>query len=389
MSVHRASAGSQAPLRFDGRVAVVTGAGGGLGKAYAVLLASRGAKVVVNDVGGSVAGAGSDTRAADRVVSEIRAAGGEAVADYNSVENGAKLIETAMNAFGRVDILICNAGILRDVTFGKMDAAAWDAVYRVHLLGSFACARAAWNIMRENQYGRIVFVTSSSGLYGNIGQANYAAAKMGIVGLANTLAREGSRRNIIVNTVAPIAASRMTEGVMPPDLLAALAPEYVAPVVAYLCHESCNVSGGLFEVGGGWAAKLRFQRSAGVALAPKRPGDDINVDEVRAAWSNVHDFSAGATFPDSTQATFAAVMDNLRKLSPADAAKAEEDTITTSVDAELRRGGASAAVAGGIGVGGLLEALPGGTTGRSEHIDVAAALKHAFKRKSSLQALSR
>ena len=199
------------PIRFDGRVAIVTGAGGGLGRVYALLLAARGAKVVVNDLGGSLVGSGSDRRAAERVVDEIRAAGGEAIPDAHSVVDGAAIVATAMAAYGRVDVLVANAGILRDASFANMSDTDWETVLDVHLRGTHRCVRAAWSAMREARYGRIVVVTSSSGLYGNFGQANYAAAKMGIVGLCNTLAKEGAPRGIMVNAVAPIAASRMTE----------------------------------------------------------------------------------------------------------------------------------------------------------------------------------
>jgi 3-hydroxyacyl-CoA dehydrogenase/3a,7a,12a-trihydroxy-5b-cholest-24-enoyl-CoA hydratase len=346
-------------LRFDGRVAVVTGAGGGLGRAYALLLASRGASVVVNDLGGTAGGQGSDQRAADAVVGEIKRAGGRAVANYDSVVDGEKIVETALRNFGKVDVLICNAGILRDRSFLKMDAAAWDAVVAVHLSGAFACARAAWPHMRDAGYGRIVFITSASGIYGNFGQSNYASAKMGMVGLAHTLSKEGGeRRGILVNSVAPIAASRMTEGMFPPDLLAALQPEAVAPVVAYLCHESCSTNGAVFELGGGWASRLRWQRSQG-AFLDVAGGRPPTIEAVAAAWPAVSDFAEGATYPETTQAAFAPMMDNLARAPAAGAA-----------------GGAAGAGAGGSP---SLPRLPGGTTGGSEAVDVAATLAHPFR----------
>lgn len=267
-------------------------------------------------------GQGSDSRAADAVVSEITRAGGRAVADYHSVENGDKIVDAAIRNFGRIDVLVCNAGILRDTSFAKMNDAAWDAVLRVHLAGTYKCAKAAWQYMRDAGFGRIVFVTSASGLYGNFGQANYSAAKMGILGLCNTLAKEGEPKNICCNSVAPIAASRMTEGLLPPELQSSLTPESVAPFVAYLCHESCTTNGGVFELGGGWCAKLRWQRSGGAYLNPS----SLTVEEVAAAWdADVCDFESGGgggggsggggavMYPTSSQDAFGPMMDNIER----------------------------------------------------------------------------
>jgi (3R)-3-hydroxyacyl-CoA dehydrogenase / 3a,7a,12a-trihydroxy-5b-cholest-24-enoyl-CoA hydratase / enoyl-CoA hydratase 2 len=197
-------------LRFDGKVGIVTGAGGGLGRSHALLLASRGAKVVVNDLGGSFKGDGSSSSAADKVVDEIKAAGGVAVANYNSVEDGDKIVQTAIDAFGRLDIVINNA---------KMSQQDWDLIYKVHVLGSFKVTQAAWPIMRDQKYGRIIMTASAAGIYGNFGQANYSMAKLGLYGFASTLALEGRKNNVYVNTIAPIAGSRMTETVLPPALL--------------------------------------------------------------------------------------------------------------------------------------------------------------------------
>ncbi|KAM9969002.1 hypothetical protein ACTFIW_000409, partial [Dictyostelium discoideum] len=194
-------------LNFKDKVVIVTGAGGGIGKVYALEFAKRGAKVVVNDLGGSHTGQGSSSKAADKVVEEIKAAGGTAVANYDSVEDGEKIVQTAMDSFGGVDILINNAGILRDVSFGKMTDGDWDLVYRVHAKGAFKLSRAAWNHMREKNFGRIIMTSSAAGLYGNFGQANYGSMKMALVGLSNTLAQEGKSKNIHCNTIAPIAAS--------------------------------------------------------------------------------------------------------------------------------------------------------------------------------------
>lgn len=230
-------------LRFDGRVAIVTGAGAGLGREYALLLGSRGAKVVVNDLGGSQGGEGASNRAADNVVAEITRNGGIAVADYNSVVDGEKIVNTAIQHFGRIDIVVNNAGILRDRSILKISETDWTLVHDVHLKGSFKVTQAAWPHMRKNNYGRIIMTASNSGIYGNFGQANYSAAKMGLVGLANTVAIEGAKYNIHCNVIIPTAASRLTEGILPDMLFKELKPHLIAPVVIYLCHESCEDNG--------------------------------------------------------------------------------------------------------------------------------------------------
>lgn len=296
-------------LRFDGKVAIVTGAGGGLGRSHALLLASRGAKVVVNDLGGTFTGEGASRKAADTVVAEIREAGGEAVPNYDSVENGEAIVKTALDAFGRVDILINNAGILRDVSFQKMTQDDWDLVYRVHVLGSMRVTKAAWETMREQQYGRIVMTASAAGIYGNFGQANYSMAKLGLYGFAQTLAIEGRKRNIHVNTIAPIAGSRMTETVLPPNLLETLKPEYVSPLVAWLCHEDNEETGGLFEVGGGFFAKLRWERSTGKMF---RVGRAIRIEDVRESWDAITQFDE-TTHPGSVAESMQPIMRNIEK----------------------------------------------------------------------------
>ncbi len=294
-------------LGFDDRVAIITGAGGGLGRAYALLLASRGAKVVVNDLGGSHTGEGSSQNAADKVVDEIRAAGGQAVANYDSVEHGDKIIKTAVDAYNRVDIVVNNAGILRDTSFHKMTLDDWQLIFKVHMWGSFRVTHAVWPILREQGYGRIIMTASSSGIYGNFGQANYSAAKLGLLGLSNTLAIEGRKRNIFCNTIAPVAGSRMTETVLPPNLIDALKPKYVAPLVAYLCHEDCQDTGGLYEVGGGFFAKLRWERAAGKLY---RVGRELTPEMVAESWETISSF-AKSTHPENSMASFQPVMQNV------------------------------------------------------------------------------
>src|SRR5690349_21726613 len=280
-----------AEIRFDNRVAIVTGAGGGLGKSHALLLASRGAKVVVNDLGGSVDGSGGGSRAADAVVAEIKAAGGQAVASYDGVdtdEGAKKIVGAAKEAFGKLDVVINNAGILRDVSFMKMTDEDWEKVLRVHLYGSMYVTKAAWPLLRENGFGRVVFTTSAAGLYGNFGQTNYSSAKLGIVGLAKTLAQEGAKYNIRSNVIAPIAKSRMTETVMPPDMLAKLAPEFVSPLVAYLCSEECQDNAQIYAVGGGYVSRVAIVEGAGVAYK----GGPMTVDDIAKRWAEINDLSA-------------------------------------------------------------------------------------------------
>lgn len=296
-------------LRFDGRVAIVTGAGNGLGRSHALLLASRGCKVVVNDLGGAHTGGGKSSEAADKVVAEIKAGGGDAVANYDSVEDGASIIKSATDAFGRVDIVINNAGILRDTSFQKMSEQDWELIYRVHVLGAFRVTHAAWNLMREQGYGRIIMTASAAGIYGNFGQANYAMAKLGVVGFANTLAIEGAKKNVRVNTIAPIAGSRMTETVLPKNLLDALKPEYVSPLVAYLCHESCEETGALFEVGGGVMNKLRWERTAGKNFPVGKP---LSIEQVEKHFKQITDFSKTA-HPSTIQDSLESVLDNVNK----------------------------------------------------------------------------
>ena len=334
-------------LRFDRRVALITGAGGGLGRAYALLLAARGASVVVNDLGGSMHGEGAGTSAADRVVAEIQAAGGEAIANYDSVEDGPRLVQAALDAFGRLDIVINNAGILRDVSFQKMTAEDWDKIYRVHLYGAYQVTRAAWPILREQGYGRIIMTSSAAGLYGNFGQANYSAAKLGLLGLAQTLAVEGQKRNVLANAIAPLAGSRMTETILPPELVAALRPEYVAPLVAYLCHESSIETGHTFEVGAGWVARVRWQRGRG-AFFPL--GDALTPEAIADRWAEIDNFD-DPTYPETPTDSFGPVVANLQSKAEqpptADDRPPTADAATVTAPAGATSGGGRPPAVGG------------------------------------------
>ncbi len=257
-----------ADIRFDGKVAIVTGAGGGLGRQHALELARRGAKVVVNDLGGAVDGSGGSSEAAKAVVAEIKGAGGEAIADGASVTDDqgvAGMVKAAMDAWGRIDILIANAGVLRDKSFSKMEIADFEFVVGVHLMGTVKPAKAVWEIMREQNYGRIVVTTSSTGLYGNFGQTNYGAAKLSLVGFMNSLKIEGQKNNIHVNAIAPVAATRMTEALMPPQIAERLKPDYVTPGVVYLCSEEAP-TGAILAAGAGVFALARIYETEGVYL---------------------------------------------------------------------------------------------------------------------------
>jgi NAD(P)-dependent dehydrogenase (short-subunit alcohol dehydrogenase family) len=278
---------SMADIRFDGKVAIVTGAGGGLGRQHALELARRGAKIVVNDLGGSVDGSGGGSEASHKVVEEIKALGGEALANGSSVTDDAgvaRMVKDAMDAWGRIDILVANAGVLRDKTFAKMDIPDFEFVLGVHLMGTVKPAKAVWEIMREQNYGRIVVTTSSSGLYGNFGQSNYGAAKMGVIGFMNTLKLEGQKNNIHVNAISPVAATRMTENLMPPEILERLKPEYVTPAVVFLCSEEAP-TGTILTAGAGAFACARIVETEGVYLGEK----GLSVEEVRDNWARITD----------------------------------------------------------------------------------------------------
>jgi NAD(P)-dependent dehydrogenase (short-subunit alcohol dehydrogenase family) len=265
-------------IRFSNRVAIVTGAGGGLGRCYAIELARRGARVVVNDLGGSLDGTGESVDAAQSVVDEITAAGGEAVASHDSVAEwqGAKrIVQTALDTFGSVDIVVNNAGILRDRTFAKVDLADFEEVVRVHLMGSVYVTKAAFALMRERGFGRIVLTTSASGLYGNFGQTSYGAAKLGVVGLMNCLRLEGERYDIRVNAISPVAATRMTNLLLEQDQAQVLAPEHVTPAVVYLCGDDCP-SGHIIAAGAGHFARVEILEAGGISFDHPATAEELS-----------------------------------------------------------------------------------------------------------------
>jgi NAD(P)-dependent dehydrogenase (short-subunit alcohol dehydrogenase family) len=275
-------------IDFKGKVAIVTGAGGGLGRTHALELAKRGAKVVVNDLGGSVDGSGGSSAAAQKVVEEIKAAGGEAIANGSSVSDKKgvdNLVKQTLETYGRIDILINNAGILRDKSFKKMELEDFQLVVDVHLMGSVYCTKAVWPIMSEQNYGRIVMTTSPSGLFGNFGQANYGAAKLGVVGFMNTLKIEGAKNNIRINAIAPVAATRMTENLIPQQMLDRLGPEKVTPGVVFLCSEDAP-NGVVLQAMGG-----RFMVAAIVENQGADLGNDCTVEAVAANWEKISDLT--------------------------------------------------------------------------------------------------
>ena len=272
-----------ADLGFDGRVAIITGAGGGLGREHALLLASRGAQVVINDLGGSISGEGGDEGPAHTTAKEIEDLGGVAVADTNSVatpEGGEAIVKTALDAFGKVDIVINNAGILRDKSFHNMTPELLDPVIDVHLKGAFYVTRPAWVSMRENGYGRIVNTASNAGILGNFGQTNYGAAKMGLVGLARVWAQEGAKYNIKANVIAPIAKTRMTEELLGP-MAEKLDPKLVTPIVAWLVHEDCPVTGEIYSAAGGRIARMF------IGLTPGYYNPELTLEDVRDNFEQI------------------------------------------------------------------------------------------------------
>ncbi|MDB5828537.1 MAG: Serine/threonine protein kinase [Variovorax sp.] len=283
--------------RLDGRVAIVTGAGAGLGRSHALLLAKQGAKVVVNDLGGSVNGQGGDNAAADKVVAEIRAAGGEAVASYASVsdaESAAGIVKTAVDRFGKLDIVVNNAGILRDKSFMKMEMADYKAVLDVHLMGSVYVTKAAWPIFMGQKYGRVVVTTSVAGTNGNFGQTNYGAAKMALLGLMNCLTIEGKKNNVLTNAISPSANTRMTEGLVGEQLQKYLNPDFVSAAVAWLCSEKCAESGTIIAAGGGGYGRVAFFETDGVQFDPSK---EVTVDMFDEAFARIADLATARPSP--------------------------------------------------------------------------------------------
>jgi len=297
-------------IRYDGRVAVITGAGGGLGKTYALMLASRGASVVVNDLGGSADGTGGGSSMADQTVKEIIEKGGKAVANYDSVSTphgGEAIVEAAVEHFGKVDIVINNAGILRDKSFAKLEPKDLEAVIDVHLKGAFYVSQPAFRVMKEQSYGRFVFTSSGAGVFGNFGQSNYGAAKMGLVGLSNVLAVEGAKSNIKCNVIAPIAKTRLTESLLGP-LAAALDPNFVTPLVAYLVSEQCQLTHEIFDVGGGRYARIFIGLGKGWTA---RKGQIASPEEIAANLPAIRN-AEGYTIPDSIAGEMAAIAEALK-----------------------------------------------------------------------------
>jgi NAD(P)-dependent dehydrogenase (short-subunit alcohol dehydrogenase family) len=281
-------------IRFDGQVVIVTGGGGGLGRSHALEFARRGAKVVVNDLGGALDGSGGSSAAADAVVAEIAAAGGEAVADGASVTNDAgvtAMVGRTMAKWGRIDVLIANAGILRDKSFAKMEMEDFAAVVEVHLMGAVKPLKAIWEIMRAQNYGRVVLTTSSTGLYGNFGQSNYGAAKLALVGLMHTLKLEGGKNDIRINAISPVAATRMTDNLMPPEMLTMFAPEHVTPGVVYLASRDAP-SGSILTAGAGVFAVAQIVETEGAYL-----GQAASAEAVRDGWTNITNPAGAEAYP--------------------------------------------------------------------------------------------
>ena len=278
-------------ITFNDRVAIVTGAGGGLGRCHALDLAKRGAKVVVNDLGGNVDGSNDgSSSAAEMVVEEIKAAGGEAMANGASVTDPDQvnaMVAEVMDKYGRIDILVNNAGILRDKSFSKVEDEDFRMVLEVHLMGSVNCTKAVWEIMKEQNYGRIIMTSSSSGLAGNFGQTNYGAAKMGVVGLMNTLKLEGAKYNVKYNTLAPLAGTRMTESLMPEEVIEQIKPEFVTPAVTYMVSEDAP-TGVIIAAGAGVFTRVMIHETRGVYLGT---GDDMTAENIESNWDQISDMN--------------------------------------------------------------------------------------------------
>ena len=290
-------------IRLDDRVAVVTGAGGGLGRSHALLLASLGAKVVVNDLGGAMDGTGGGHTPAEQVVEEIKAAGGEATSNFESVsewDSAQKIIGAALDTYGKIDILVNNAGILRDKSMMKMEVTDWELVIAVHLAGTFFCTKAALPNMRGNSYGRILSTASAAGLFGNFGQTNYGAAKMGIAGMMNSVKLEGAKYNIKANTLVPIAGTRLTATVLPPQVVEQLKPEYVSPLAAYLVSEQCELSGAMMVAGAGYFSRAAVMEGPGVFF---EDADSVTPDDIAAKIAEITTLEGAVEYDSATAQT--------------------------------------------------------------------------------------
>jgi len=290
-------------ISYDGRVAVITGAGGGLGRVYALEMAKRGARVVVNDLGGARDGSGSSTSAADQVVQEIKDLGGEAVANYDNIADsrgGENVINTALSNFGRVDIVINNAGILQDKSLSKMGPEQWQSVLDVHLNGAYNVTRPAFEKMREQGFGRIVMTTSGAGLYGNFGQTNYSAAKMGLLGLMNTLRQEGEKKDIKVNSIAPLAGSRLTRDILPEDMFNSMKPEFVAPMVLYLASRDCDKNGAIYNCALGYYNRTGFLTGRGISLGDRE--NPPTVEQVAEHWEEINSLDDPREYTEANSA---------------------------------------------------------------------------------------
>ena len=299
--------------RFDDKVVVVTGAALGLGRSHARLFASLGAKVIANDLGvnrdGTTDGnSAGDNNQLDITIAEINNDGGQAVANYDSVEYGERIIEQALDVYGRVDVVVNNAGIIRDKSFHKASLEDWQLLHRVHLEGAFRVTHAAWPHLRKQCYGRVLCTASAAGLYGNFGQANYSSAKLGLYGFVRTLAVEGASKNIHANIIAPMLDSRMLEGLMPDQYRQQMKPELVSPLAAFLCHEQCEENGSLYEVGAGWYGKVRWQRSEGVGLPADKP---VTVADIAEHWQGINNFD-NAHYPNDTIEAGMHMLNNLK-----------------------------------------------------------------------------
>uniref|UniRef100_A0AAF5PPP1 Bm5073 n=1 Tax=Wuchereria bancrofti TaxID=6293 RepID=A0AAF5PPP1_WUCBA len=293
-------------LNFTDRVVVVTGAGGSLGKAYALEFAKRGASVVVNDLGTTQNGSFARSLSANATVAEIKFHGGKAVPNFDNVEYGHKIVEAAIAHFGRIDVVVNNAGIVLDKSFQNMSDNDWDLVYRTHVKGAYSVTKAAWFFFKKQGYGRIIFISSNSAIYGNFGQANYAAAKNALIGLSHTLAIEGNRYGIHSNVVIPTASSRLTEQLFLEESLRALKAEYVVPLVIYLGHESCQETGKVFEAGAGWFGQIQTYRSKGMVLPA------ANAETIVDNWAAITDMTSAKHF-DSIQEVTADLLNNAEK----------------------------------------------------------------------------